>query len=164
MITSHNPVFNRTTAHKNKAMASFIKISYLFSLVLAVQFITLASASKVIEYFSISELTTHFMGPNSGLPSGTWPPGSGFPSSIDFTIYHYFNTTLLNEGNEAVEIKTVPSPGDVHCGMNWITPNFDWVDCPHHAVGHDGFRFRFKQQDELTGANFTLEIVRGGML
>ena len=36
------------------------------------------------ESWSLPVVNTHFMGNNSGIGSGTWPPSSAFPSSVDF--------------------------------------------------------------------------------
>jgi hypothetical protein len=135
----------------------------LFFAIMACQLLTTVMAVNVVEYFNITELNTHFMGPNSGLPGGQWPPGSDFPSTINFTIYHYFVATTSINGS-AVEINSIPPAGNVYCAMNWTTPVFDWQECAAHDPGQDGFCFRFKPQDGLSGANFTLEIVRTGLL
>ncbi|KAF2810246.1 uncharacterized protein BDZ99DRAFT_476429 [Mytilinidion resinicola] len=50
------------------------------------------TASKS-EIWHISAFTAHFMGDDSGLPGGEWPPGVNFNTTLSFTLAFPDNTT-----------------------------------------------------------------------
>lgn len=126
--------------------------------------VTFGDASLVTEHWNITSLNTHFMGSNSGFPGGQWPPGSEFSSTIDFSLHHFFeDVQFAVNSSSSVNTTTIPATHDIHCSYVFpgpkSKPTFNWIDC------HDnGFQFRFLDRPGMMEANFTLEIVRGGLL
>jgi hypothetical protein len=127
-------------------------------------FLTLANAAQVIEKWNITSLNTHFMGPNSGLPGGgKWLAGTEFNITLDFTIHREFlPATSRTNGSDIVTISAVPGPVNIMCSLTiepYWTPDVRWIDC-----GSEGFRFRILDGKNFIPTNFTLEIVRGGLM
>jgi|SRR5579871_705469 len=96
------------------------------------------------ESWSLQMVNTHFMGNNSGIANGAWPPSFIFPSSVDFT----FRRTPGNNGSLWTSAA---------CSANWTASDYpkDWKACNDTTV-----MWRFSNQPGTFAANFTLEIIR----
>lgn len=133
------------------------------------------NAGWIQETWSITQLTTHFMGKNSGLGDGTWPVDSDFPSTANFILRQSFRKGpavggLFRESGKSEH-------NDVHCGATWIPsrnggsvvdagkmPN-EWVMCEEERNKSLGFRFRFMNLTEGVSANptgFGMELSMNG--
>lgn len=100
--------------------------------------------AAMAENWSLSVINSHFMGNNSGIANGTWPPGTEFNSTVNFVLQRM--------------------PGDlgtaytaVGCATNWKEPDYpkSWMAC-----NDTGTRWRFATEQSFTAGNFTLEILR----
>ncbi|GME23225.1 hypothetical protein BKCO1_2300033 [Neofusicoccum parvum] len=93
--------------------------------------------------YEISTLKTHFMGKNSGIADGSWPPGSEFNSTIELVINY----------PSAVAESTIPETAT--CTANWVygTHPADWVLC-------DDANLAWKFTEFSTEASFTIEVGR----
>ena len=109
-------------------------------LILNVGLMVIAAA----ENWSLPVVNTHFMGNNSGIANGAWPPSSLFPSSVDFI----FRRTPGNNGT----FWTTAA-----CSANWTASNYpkNWKVCNDTTV-----MWRFSTQPGTFAANFTLEIIQ----
>jgi hypothetical protein len=122
----------------------------LFSLVTPFGAVLPTVSANSMEW-SITNLTSHFMGANSGLPGGSWPSGETFNSTIDFVFRR--TTVLTNDSGAAAS--------DASCSANWTEPDYPkkWQACS----GSDPFGFdlkwRFRAAENFTAANFTLEFL-----
>jgi hypothetical protein len=87
---------------------------------------------------TITSMNVTFMGQNSGLPGGAWPPASVFNSTIDFTVVAADTTDSTN------------------CSASWVytKPSFDWKLCDD---GHT--HWRFDQDGWAHEVNFTIQTV-----
>lgn len=96
------------------------------------------------ESWSLPVVNTHFMGNNSGIGNGTWPPSSAFPSSVDFI----FRRTPGDNGTLWTSAA---------CSANWTASDYpkNWKACNDTTVV-----WRFANQPGTFAANFTLEIIR----
>lgn len=96
------------------------------------------------ETWSLDGLATHFMGANSGLPGGQWPPGSQFNSSIAFAVSSSTSPALA---------PTVIA----ECSANWAPPAVpvDWASCE----GTSSLQWRFVPEQYDNEAKFGLEFL-----
>lgn len=97
-------------------------------------------AGASAETWAIQNLTSHFMGRDSGLPGGQWPPGDQFNSTVNFNLVIESNTTAT-----------------VACAANWTPPNYptNYIVC-----GQPNVKFRFEQKGDFNEGQFTLDLVR----
>ncbi|EKG18304.1 hypothetical protein MPH_04436 [Macrophomina phaseolina MS6] len=101
---------------------------------------TLTKRSVSAQEYDISTLKTHFMGKNSGLGDGSWPPGSEFNSTIELVVNY--------PGDDDATASTT-------CTGTWVNGSHptDWNACDDAAVAWKFAKF-------TTEAKFTLEIGR----
>lgn len=99
---------------------------------------------EATESWSLPVVNTHFMGNNSGIASGAWPPFSSFTSSMDFI----FRRTPGDNGTFWTSAS---------CSANWNASDYPktWKACNDTAT-----MWRFLAQPATSAANFTLEIIR----
>ncbi|QDS69924.1 hypothetical protein FKW77_001544 [Venturia effusa] len=127
--------------------------------------LALVQAGWIQEAWSITQLTTHFMGKNSGLGDGTWPPASGFSSTASFILRQSFRRGPSVGGMFRESAK--PMHNDVHCSATW-TPNRvgrsvvdagkmpeGWIMCEEGRNASLSMRFRFRNLTEGVSANPT---------
>ncbi|KAF2087708.1 hypothetical protein K490DRAFT_56796 [Saccharata proteae CBS 121410] len=91
--------------------------------------------------FEIPTMSSHFMGANSGIGNGEWPPNAAFNSTLSFVV----NYASLSGG----------APLNVTCSGNWTesSPPTTWNLCPNSVVS-----WRF---DNFTSpGDFVLEVSR----
>lgn len=103
--------------------------------------LTMIAASEI---WSLPLVNTHFMGNNSGIANGAWPPSSVFPNSVDFI----FRRTPGN--NDTFWTNAA-------CSANWTASDYpkNWKACNDTTVV-----WRFSTQSGTFAANFTLEIIQ----
>lgn len=101
----------------------------------------------VAESWSLPVMNSHFMGNNSGIANGDWPPSTQFPSSVDFI----FRRTPGNNGTLWTSAA---------CSANWTASDYpkNWKVCNDTTV-----MWRFSNQPGTFAANFTLEIIQAGI-
>ena len=106
-------------------------------------------ARSTSESWAVSDLRTHFMGANSGLPGGAWPPGSAFNSSVDFTLQ-------------------TDSTGDESrvCSVSWTPPDYPTGFTPCAAASSASappdvsFRLKGLPDRPFSETAFWLDVVR----
>jgi hypothetical protein len=132
------------------------------------------TAGWIQESWSINTLENHFMGTNSGIADGTWPPNSGFFSTSEFVLRQSFVRGPAVNGT--FPVSSVVLHNDTKCGTHWLPDPpvkspagagkmpTEWVMCDEGRNGSKGFRFRFGQIDAIpaTPAHFLLEIGQVG--
>jgi hypothetical protein len=93
-----------------------------------------AGIGSCTDPWEITSLTNHFMGANSGLPGGSWPAGTEFDTTMNFTLKH---------GSFVTE-----------CDASWPEKQHptDWTQCKDETVS---WRFCDSEWQEC---NFSLEI------
>lgn len=100
--------------------------------------------TAVTETWSLSVVNSHYMGENSGIANGVWPPGSEFNSTINFTLERIPG----GQGSNYTEVL---------CSADWSDPDYPttWIACSDSKT-----RWRFAVESGFTACNFTLEIMR----
>lgn len=80
--------------------------------------LSLVTAGWIQETWSITQLTTHFMGNSSGVNDGTWPTDSGFPSTAKLILRQSFRKGPAVGGifRESGKVEHY----DVTCGTTWM--------------------------------------------
>jgi hypothetical protein len=98
----------------------------------------------VAETWSLSVVNSHYMGANSGIANGAWPPGSEFNSTVDFVLQRI-------PGDDGANYT------EVSCSADWNDPDYPttWMACNDSET-----RWRFATEPGFTACNFTLEIIR----
>jgi hypothetical protein len=150
-------------------------------LLLLLQWIApIVTAGWIKETWTITSLTTHFMGKNSGIANGEWPPDSGFPSTANFVLRQSFERGPAVGGIFQESAQVVHN--DVPCGATWMPDSLDsrdgieagegagvmptdWTVCDEGRNGSLGIRFRFGAVGDAaaaTPAGFELEVGRDG--
>ncbi|TID19622.1 hypothetical protein E2P81_ATG06790 [Venturia nashicola] len=125
---------------------------------LTLTFLSFAIAGWIQETWSITQLTTHFMGTSSGMDDGAWPPDSGFPSSANFVLRQSFRKGPAVGGlfRESARVEHY----DVSCGRTWMAMLEEeggvvvdegdmgeggvWVGCGEGRNGSGSLGWRFR--------------------
>ena len=108
--------------------------------------------------WQMSSVATHFMGDNSGIANGAWPPGSGFNSTISFTLSQDFANTA---GETA--------PTSTGCSAQWVPKGTgaeayptNWVKC---GAANSGISWKFGKtttMDEGYAGSFVVDVKMDG--
>ncbi|KAI9687677.1 MAG: hypothetical protein M1820_010396 [Bogoriella megaspora] len=115
----------------------------LFSLVPLVSSLALpqTGAPSAPQQFRLQNIASHFMGDNSGIANGAWPPGTGFNTTISFTFAQDFANTTVST-----------APTAVGCSAQWVPKGTgaqayptDWVEC----VNDGGFYWKFQKSADM---------------
>ncbi|KAF2753509.1 hypothetical protein EJ05DRAFT_219849 [Pseudovirgaria hyperparasitica] len=112
----------------------------------ALTFLSLNLPTAVADQWFVSQLSTHFMGPNSGLPGATWPPGTGFNSSVTFTVEH--------------QLDSVSESISGSCTASFIEkqPPTGWIDCTSDNTD-EVLSWRFTPGSFVSEARFGIDVI-----
>jgi hypothetical protein len=136
---------------------------------LVLQLLAFTRAVLVTENWNITDITTHYMGIESGVPGNFWPENARFASTIKFNIFRWFNTTEADWAAPYVNMSSIPPSYNIRCGYQWpeakwpSDPTFDWIDCGEEQE-ELGFRFRFLKRAYRGEWGFILEVIRGSVM
>ncbi|KAF2237891.1 hypothetical protein EV356DRAFT_564486 [Viridothelium virens] len=108
--------------------------------------------------WQVSDIATHYMGDNSGIANGAWPPGSGFNSTISFTLSQNFANTTHET-----------APTAFGCSAQWVPKGSgaqayptDWVQCGGAGSGTSWKFLNTTTMNEGYAGAFILDIKQEG--
>lgn len=117
-----------------------------------------ASTTAAAKSWQMSDVATHYMGDNSGIANGAWPPGSEFNSTISFTLSQDF----ANTANET-------APTAVGCSAQWVPKGTgaqayptNWVECGNAASGMSWKFEKTTAMDEGYSGTFNIDVKMEG--
>ncbi|KAF2458104.1 hypothetical protein BDY21DRAFT_371009 [Lineolata rhizophorae] len=106
------------------------------------------SAAALAESWEIPEMKVHFMGANSGIGDGSWPPGTEFNSTIEFELDRYATQQSEDSAPGA-------SVGETTCGASWVEGELptEWIQCGDAKV-----EWKMVETSEMSETDFTMEV------
>ncbi|KAF2098363.1 hypothetical protein NA57DRAFT_77154 [Rhizodiscina lignyota] len=117
-------------------MSSLLSLNFLITCLLLLQL-------ALADTWQIPTLTNHFMGSNSGITDGSWPPNKAFNSTMNFTIQY-----LPKSFNDKAFSQT-------ECSGSWVGEAYPttWLSCKDSRV-----KWRFQKSNKWNECNFVLEV------
>lgn len=133
----------RLPRHAHFCSAPILLVLFKMLPISLLSLLSLAGLAKA-ETWSLSQVSSHFMGSNSGIAGGAWPPGTEFNTTVEFILQRIPG-----------DLGTVSTA--VCCSACWQEPDYptSWMACNDSST-----RWRLPAQEGMTAANFTLEILR----